>query len=768
MKMRMFLAAGLLLATANAVAQKGSVFVNGLARVEEGGKSWYINTKGEKAFDEPIAVYHPADALAGNDEGHSIVYTNEKEQLMLVRRGNKMGLVSDQGAWLLPPEYDTINLQWKTYLWLKKDDKVTFADTRGKLLLPLQFEDVGILDDDHFDVKTNGKWGIFSVRENKLVIPAIYEGFDYCGGCGRKGDYVFAQKDGKWGVVDFTNKTLSPFEYEHEHMFMRSDNWILSFKKAGREVVLNLAANKEYLAPEYTGMELLDNGLLKAKKNGRYGLINEEGTLVADFVYDEIRSPYGESDAGPFLEITRNRKTGIIREDGKIIIPPVYTGDITCFADCFIVPVNGNYNLLDTSGKKLLAKDYNEITGMGTTFEKATSQPLFKLKQKALYGFYNPVNKKTVEPAFFDIDRANPESSLAGLLEVEYQEKKGLYNVSGEQLLPVAYRQYEALSPTLLTVQVGENMGVYDTKNKRMLLPAKFRSVYVPPGDSNLLIVAVMLEDGNYNKGIYDSKGAMVLPVSYSDLEPLGDHQYLLTQEKTDKRHYILFNGVSRQQITLPYDRVVITATPGRLLVSRGDRAGMINAKNDIILPLEYDEVTLLKNNRILRLVKKKNEEQWLYGYADTNGTILVPLVYDYGDDYGYINDNDTAYLPLSKKGEEGYAQGLATLEGAILVPPVYDRVLYEQHGKGFLVKKDRRFKVLNNTGQPVTTQLFDDVMLAETVGYGASNVTYSFPLLCREGDYYQYLGEDGKLLSFKVTEVIPFAQEGYYGIPEL
>ncbi|MBS0029938.1 WG repeat-containing protein [Chitinophaga sp. 22321] len=767
MTMRLFLGAALLLAAADTVAQKGSVFVNGLARVEENGQSWYINTKGEKVFDSPLAVYHPADALAGTGEGHSIVYTNEKEQLMLVRRDHKTGLISDQGTWLLPPEYDTIDLQWKTYLRLKKDDKVTYADTRGKLLLPLQFEEVGILDDDHFDVKTNGKWGIFSTPENKLVIPAIYDGFDYCGGCGSKGAYVFAQKDGKWGVVDFENKTLIPFEYEHEHMFMRSDNWILCFKKAGKEVVLNLSANKEYLAPEYTDMELLGNGLLKARKNGHYGLIREDGTLAADFVYDEISSSYGEADAGPFLEITRNKKTGIIREDGKIIIPPTYTGNITCFADCFIVPVNGNYNLLDTMGKKLLAKDYNEITGMYTTFEKTTAQPLFKLKQKALYGFYNPVNKKTVEPAFFDIDRTDPESSLAGLLEVVYQEKKGLYNVSGEQLLPVAYRRYAALSPALLAIKVGEHAGVYDIKNKRMLLPANFDDITVLP-DNNLLQVTITQEDGSYKNGIYDIKGGTVLPLAYSSVQPLRDHQYLLTADKGDKRQYILFNGISRQQTPLPYDRIAMEEASDRMLVSRGNKAGMINAKGDIILPLEYDEITFLKNNNILRLIKKKSETEWLYGYADSNGKILVPLVYDYDNDYGYVSDRDTAYLALSKRNKDEYTRGLATLQGAILIPPVYDRVLYEEHGRGFLVKKDQQFAVLNNTGQQVTTQLFDDVMLAAPAGYGAGSVSYSFPLLCRDGDHYQYLGEDGKPLSFRLTEVIPFAPENYDGILEL
>lgn len=769
MNIRLLVVAGLLLAAQQAIAQKGSVFVNGIARIEENGKNSYINTKGEKAFDDAVAVFHPADTVGGTDEGHFVVHTNEKEQMMVVRSNGKMGMLDDQGKWLLQPVYDTIDLRWKSYLWLSKGDKMTYADTRGKLLLPLQFQDAGILDDDHFDVKTAGKWGVFSVSQNKLVIPASYEAFDYCGGCGMKGGYVFAQKNGKWGVVNFANETLVPFDYEHEHTFMRSDNWILCFKKDGKQVVLNLAAKKEFGPPEYTDMEITPNGFLVAKKNGYYGLINEDGTPVTDFVYDGIRSPYGESDAGPFLEIAKNKKTGILREDGKVIIPPAYNGDITCYANCFIVPVNGNYNLLDTTGKKLLAKDYSEITGMATTFDNATAEPFFKLKQRALYGFYNPATKKIVEPAFFDIDRMSAESPLSGLLEVVYQEKKGVYNVSGELLLPVAYKDFYALSATLMAIKAGEHTGVYDTRNKRLLLQPLFSNIDMLPDDSSLLMVTKSLADGNYNKGLYDSKGAVVLPTLYSSIQPLNAHQYLLTIDKNDKREFILFNTKSRQQKKLLYDEVVVPAIPDRMLVARGGKSGIINATGEVIIPVEYDAITILKNN-IVRLIKKKGGDQLLYGYADNNGEILVPLVYDADDDRGYVREEDTVYLPLVKKdaAEGGYRQGLASQQGVILVPPMYDKVLYEKSGKGFLVQKDGKFIVLNNTGQPVSTHLFDDVALSEGVGYGATGVTYSFPLLCREGDNYQYLGEDGKLLSFKITTIIPFAPEQMYGIPVL
>jgi WG containing repeat len=764
MKIRLLLAAGLLLVAQDMMAQQGSVFVRGFARIEENDKSWFINTKGEKAFDEAIATYHPVDSNADKNSNHQLI--NDKETMMLVRRNGKMGVVNDQGNWLLQPVYDTIGLRWKTYLELQQGDKIAYADTHGKLLLPLQFQEAGILDDDHFDVKVDGKWGVFSVAQNKLVIPATYEAFDYCGGCGAKGGYVFAQQNGQWGVVDFNNKVLVPFEYEHEHSFMRSDNWVLCFKKKGAEVVLNMGTGKEYLSPEYSDMELIGNNLLKAKKNGHYGLINEDGTMVADFVYDEIDSREGDAGRGPYVTITKNKRTGVLREDGKVIIPPAYDGDIVCYADCFIVPVNGNYNLLDTTGKKLLAANYTEITGMGSTYDTETATPLFVLKQKALYGFYNPINKKTVAPAFFEIERADAESRLKGMLEVSYQEKKGLYNVTGEQILPAAYQDYAPLTADLLWVKQNGNSGVYDSKNKRMLLPSVFNSIDLLNDDSTLLL-ATKYTNGNYTRGLYDSKGAVILPLLYSSIQQVDAHQYLLINEKAGKAQYSLFNSNSRQQLPLHYEEVVVAAA-NRLIVIKAGNTGIIDGEGHIVIPVSYDKTTYLKNN-IVRLVKKTKENNLLFGYADNAGQLIVPIEYDV-EDYGRESSDDTAYLLLSKKDGNGdYKQGLADTRGTVLVPPVYDKVLSEKSGLGFLVQTaGGKFTVLNKAGKPVTTEVFDDIALVENIGYGATGVVYSFPLLCRQGEQYQYLQENGQALPLKITGVATFSATNTYGIPEL
>ncbi|HEY8957160.1 WG repeat-containing protein [Chitinophaga sp.] len=625
---RYLLAGVLLLAARILPAQQASVFSNGFARVEEGEKSWYIDISGKKAFDRILAMYHPVTTTPADEIGHSLIVPDKETTMMLVTSNGKTGIVNNNGKWVLPAEYDTIEMKWKTYLELRRDGKMAYADTYGKLLLPLQFEDAGILDDQHFDVKTGGKWGIYSTAENKLLIPAVYESFDYCGGCGSKGDYLFAQQNGKWGIIDFHNNILIPFEYEHEHYFMRSDNWIMSLKKNGQDVAINLENKKEYAAPEYTDMTVTSNGALKARKNDKYGLVGEDGRQIADFIYDDITDAYNEQGYGPYLRIMQNGKTGILREDGKVIIPPVYEGDVVAAGEYFIIPVDGNYNLADSTGKKILPKDYTAITLMDKRFET----PLFKLKQKALYGFYNPANGKIVEPAFFDIEGTTVTAPGMDLLEVSYQEMYGLYSTSGQQVLPMEYKKVEALVPGLVAVKKETGAGVYDIMHKKMLIPAIYNNVDISEADTNLLR-ATRKED--YAGVFFNFKG-MKVPAPKEKLPPPAAKSRLL-EKKVAGSEYPLYGYTdnSGKIIIAPiYDRLLVEKNGRGFLAQRGGEFTVLDAAGKPLSKQAFDDVML--------------EEA--PGYGVTEVQYGFPLLCRTGDVLQYLTAEGT-FLPVKITG---------------------------------------------------------------------------------------------------------------------
>ncbi|MBV8253519.1 MAG: WG repeat-containing protein [Chitinophaga sp.] len=748
----------LVVCSMTARAQKASVFVNGLARMQNGAQTWYINTAGQKVFDRVIGTYHPMDSLTGTP------VEDDQALMLLVKSQGKFGVWNAQRKWILQPVYDSIELQWKSYLALKQHKKRTYADTYGHLLLPLQFEEVGILDDDHFDVKANGKWGIYSNKAQKLVVPAVYDGFDYCGGCGTQSNYVFAKKNGKWGILNFNNETLLPFEYGHEHFGMRSDNWIKSLFKNDEQLIINLQQKKVYSSPEYTDMEVLDNGLLRAKHNGYYGLIGEDGQQVSDFVYDNIEYPYEEGSYGPYVAVTKNKKTGILDDKGREILAPAYSGKIACFANCFIVPVNGNYRLVDSTGKNLLDKDYNSIYGFVAGPHSSTKNPIFILKQQAVYGFYNPVSKKTVAPAFFDISA----DDNGELLLVEYQQKKGLYNTDGTELIPMGYKGYGQLAGSVYVINQNNRKGLYDIKQRKQILPMEYEEIRQLEGDSNLvLLIGKKAETDDDKYGLCNIQGDLLLAPAYHDIVSIGNGMCLLKTGLEDSAHYSLFNTVSKQLTALPYSVVSPGHIPDQIMVGKEDKVGLINMHGDVIIPFEYRYIRSLLSG--VYIVIKQTNDRYQYGYADSAGKLIVPVIYDY--DEITFREFGTKGLILQKADPTtGYIRlGLASMNGLIMVPANNDLMMEGTPGPGFVAKQNNKFMVLDNAGRPVSPVKYEDVLLQEVPGYGATSLKYSYPVLCKVGNNnYQYLTLDGKILPVKVTGVISFLPEYEEAFPTL
>ncbi|MBC9934227.1 WG repeat-containing protein [Chitinophaga qingshengii] len=789
---------GLLLAGHTLLAQQGSVFTNGFARIATKEKSWYINTAGEKVFDKIESSFPPVDSISNEH-----IFSSNTHSMMIVRNNGKYGLVDDRGKWVLKPEYDKLELQNNIYLNLYKQGKMTYADTWGKLLLPLQFEKVGILDDHRFDVKQQGKWGIYDATQGKLVIPAIYDEFDYCGGCGLKSDYVYAKKGGKWGIVSSSGEVLIPFAFEHKHSMMRSDEWVCSFTQQGKEVVVNIPLKKVYAAPTYSQMEVIGEGVLKAKKNGRFGLINVKGEQVLDFIYDNIEDPYGSYASGPYLTVTKGGKTGIVTASGKVVVAPSLDEDVICSDDYIIAAHDGMYNIYDSTGKPLLQQNYNGIELMSSS----GNIPLFALKRQALYGFVNLSNGKVVTPAFHEVGMVTYGKDK-GLVQVSYQGQSGLYKPDGTLLLPPKYRGYQLLSDTLLTFNTATGTGLFNTRAQQEIIPAKFKYIDPLAPDSTLLSVTAVTAAGEDVFGLYSLTGKELIPPVYTSLLPMNKDQYLVMKDNgnavyslstgkmtplpyssvapahvpdllivSDGKNSFLWNVAKGKVVSKPYPMVKryegdTTLSPsipefafGVAPVQQNGKMGAINSRGEEVLPFIYDGASMLKQGVILLI--RKSGENWKYGYADTTGKLLVPLDYDYNAD-GYPYDyDDSEYLSLFKLSDGlsrthslSYKKGLADRSGKVVIPPLYNEVFIGNKNSGFVTKTEQTVTVLDASGKAITAEKFTAVMLDRLASPYSEGITLTYPLLCRKGEGYVYLLADGKTLPLRITDVTSFNNE--------
>lgn len=141
--------------------QKAFPFKQGLAKVQkEGTKHYmYINLKGE-----PVIQDFYTDMFDSSDNANIVTVllreNNECKYKVYDFKGNLLG------------NYDNFrkNRTGNAVFAVKKDGKWGYIDANGKIVIPLEYEEVADFSEGLAPVCKNGKWGYINLKK-EVVIP---------------------------------------------------------------------------------------------------------------------------------------------------------------------------------------------------------------------------------------------------------------------------------------------------------------------------------------------------------------------------------------------------------------------------------------------------------------------------------------------------------------------------------------------------------------------------------------------------------------------
>ena len=141
--------------------QKAFPFKQGLAKVQkEGTKHYmYINLKGE-----PVIQDFYTDMFDPSDNANIVTVllreNNECKYKVYDFKGNFLGAYDDFRK----------NRTGNAVFAVKKDGKWGYIDVNGKVVIPLEYEEVADFSEGLAPVSKNGKWGYINLK-NEIVIP---------------------------------------------------------------------------------------------------------------------------------------------------------------------------------------------------------------------------------------------------------------------------------------------------------------------------------------------------------------------------------------------------------------------------------------------------------------------------------------------------------------------------------------------------------------------------------------------------------------------
>ena len=207
----------------------------------------------------------------------------------------------------------------------------------AKVQVPCQmlYDDVWHYKNGLIKVSKDGLWG-FIDEYGSTVVPIEYDSAEQS-----ENGFICAEKQGQFGLLDSTGKIIIPFDYDEEFFFCSKSIWA---RKNGKFHLLN--PNGEHITTD-----VLDeiwsgwNDLSSVRVSGTWGVICEiSGKLVVPLVYQQAYPISGQ-----LIKVKQNGKWGLLDHNGSEILPTIYTTINESDDGVICVKENGRWGIIKLS-----------------------------------------------------------------------------------------------------------------------------------------------------------------------------------------------------------------------------------------------------------------------------------------------------------------------------------------------------------------------------------------------------------------------------------
>ena len=349
-----------------------------ILKVEKNGKYGIINSTGKELtsieYDEITASAGIKNSLKVkkdnkygiiNEDGKVVIPTSyadieeigkdNKSGFIVKNENNKYGVIDYSNNVILNCDYNKIykihsnDLYVVTENTLQKVVRTAENGTSTDVLVKGYDEITGILatKDSGVIFKKANKYGIMDLSGN-VILDAQY---DYLKEA--KTGIFIAKKGDKYGIINSSNEEKLAFNYTSISYNEKADIYVAEDSELNSSILnnnletkltgflLELNTDKGYIKMRIDGQYkyynlkfeeksnrdvFSNNTLYSAKNDGKYGIVNKDGTLVVQYQYDDIieQNEYG------FVAVCKDGKWGVIDQYGNTVIEPKYEfSDIT-------------------------------------------------------------------------------------------------------------------------------------------------------------------------------------------------------------------------------------------------------------------------------------------------------------------------------------------------------------------------------------------------------------------------------------------------------
>lgn len=198
----------------------------------------------------------------------------------------------------------------------------------------------------------------------------------------------------------------------------------------------------------------------------------------------------------------------------------------------------------------------------------------------------------------------------------------GLYSLDYTELLPLEFQFMSPRKNERFILCTKKSIYGLSDINGKIIIPIKYKRVFSIENDDFYIT-----ENENNLSGVYDYNGKNIIPEEYK-FYTVDKNRIFATKDNESQIIDIqnLQNSIILEEKIELIETIKHYAMGENLfqIIKKEDKFGLINSKNEIIIPTIYDELKSSQNWRYY-LIKKNNK----IGLINVNGTITKEPIYD-------------------------------------------------------------------------------------------------------------------------------------------
>ena len=335
--------------------------------------------------EEILTGYDQIEALDNMDKNGNVWY---EENVLRVKKNGKYGLIDLLGKEILPVEYDEITVLDGTEnsILIKKADKIGLVNDTGSIIIECNYKEIKKLGDTYKDgyitIDEQGKYGVISATKKQILDNK----YDEISQVALK-EYYQVKEDEKVKLINSKGETV--IENGFDQIKSVTTNGII-FEKNNLFGEMN-TSGEMVLEAVYQDLKEANNGIYIAKQNDKYGIIDNVGNIQIPFEYQIIT--YNEK-AKLFLADDSEYKTSIIDNQYNIKATGILS-EINTDEEYIRMRVDDDYKYYNLKGEEI------------SNIEALKNNTIFLSKKDGKYGFVDKKGNAITEYIYDDATEQN-------------------------------------------------------------------------------------------------------------------------------------------------------------------------------------------------------------------------------------------------------------------------------------------------------------------------------------------------------------------------